>query len=242
MSYTLTDLKNSWVNSRDINEGINVDFTSYVNRDPELKAHRDWVESHIFGFGERSFHWLHKIVVDEMPQSFSFLEIGGFRMQVVSLYELLAKRTNRHVDRYCVSPMDSTNKGFSPHWESDYAKDSVTIHEAFDLKHDYKLFHGLSTNVSIQVEATLASPYDVVYIDGGHDAETVRSDMKIFARLVKPGGYLICDDCSNGLKLWPGAFPGIISVSIEVDNYMDANASEWEHIGAVMHNRIWRKK
>lgn len=231
-----------WINTSEVNKYFNDVFTSNVNNDPELKAHRDWVESHIFGFGERSFHWLHKIVVDEMPQSFKFLEIGGFRMQVVSLYEILSKRTGRHVDRFCVSPMDSTNKGFAPHWESNYDQDSVTIHEAFDLAHDYKLFRGLSTDDTIKAAAFRHGPYDIVYVDGGHDSETVRSDMEHYTRLVKPGGYLICDDCSNGLKLWPGAFPGIISVSIEVDNYMDAHASEWEHVGAVMHNRIWKRK
>lgn len=238
----LTEFKTAWKNTSEMNKEIDLTFRYYVDRDIELKSHRDWVESHIFGFGERSFHWLHKIVVDEMPQTFSFLEIGGFRMQVVSLYELLAKRTNRRVVRFCISPMDSTNKGFAPHWESNYEQDSVTIHEAFDLAHNYILFKGLSTDQEITSKARLDNPFDIVYIDGGHDAETVRYDMNHYADMVKPGGYLICDDCSNGLNLWPGAFPGIISVSIEVDNYMDQHATEWEHIGAVMHNRIWRKK
>lgn len=32
-------------------------FTRYVNEDAELKAHRDFIETEFYGFGERAFHW-----------------------------------------------------------------------------------------------------------------------------------------------------------------------------------------
>jgi hypothetical protein len=84
------------------------------------------------------------------------------------------------------------------------------------------------------------APYNIVYIDGGHDSDTVCFDMAHYTDMVKAGGYLICDDCSNGLKMWPGSFPGIMSVSIEVDTYM-AKRKDFIHLGAVMHNRIWKR-
>ena len=237
----LTDLKEAWRNDAYVNKGIHDRFKALVEADGELNAHRQWVESHIFGFGEKAFHWLHKIVVDEMPESFSFLEIGGFRMQVVTLYALLARRSNRTVSRFCVSPMNTTNVGGVPFWESDYFSDSISIHSAFSLVNDYKLFHGLSTDPEIFAAAAMSSPYDVVYIDGGHDYPTVKADMQNYTQLVKPGGYLIVDDCSNNLKMWPGCFPGIYSVSKAVDEFMSTQ-NDFEHLGAVMHNRIWKRK
>jgi hypothetical protein len=226
----------SWKDTVEDNKAINDRFTSLVNGDDDLKNHRTWVEQNIFGFGERSFHWLHKIVVDDMPEQFSFLEIGGFRMQVVSLYELLAKRTGRIVDRTVISPMS----GAGGHWESDYFADSKRIHEQFNLAHGYVLIHGLSTSLGSVAAAENGAPYNIVYIDGGHDSDTVRFDMAHYTDMVKVGGYLICDDCSNGLKMWPGSFPGIMSVSIEVDTYM-AKRKDFIHLGAVMHNRIWKR-
>lgn len=232
-------LEDNWKNEAATNKAINALFTEQMDADPELKAHRDWVQSHIFGFGERSFHWLHKIIVDEMPEQFIFMEIGGFRMQVVSLYELLAKRTCRVVDRTVISPMNTTNVGGTPFWESDYFADSDTIHDAFDLNRGYVLIHGLSTLAG----SIMAAPkeVDVFYLDGGHDFATVYFDLTNYAPNVKKGGYLICDDCSNGLNMWPGCFPGIMTVSQAVDQYMYEHASEWKHIGAVMHNRVWRR-
>ena len=50
---------------------INETFIELVNADPELKAFRDFVEGNndtpvkIFGFGERSFLWMWKLLVDE---------------------------------------------------------------------------------------------------------------------------------------------------------------------------------
>lgn len=236
---TLQDLKTDWKNIPAVNKSINDTFTALVDADPELCAHRDWVQSHIFGFGERSFHWLHKIVVDEMPQQFIFMEIGGFRMQVVSLYQLLADRTGRIVDRTVISPMNTTNVGGTPFWESDYFKDSDTMHDAFNLSKGYVLIHGLSTLPG----SVMAAPkkVNVFYLDGGHDFETVYFDLTNYAPNVVQGGYLICDDCSNGLNMWPGCFPGILTVSMAVDQYMYEHKSEWEHIGAVMHNRIWKR-
>jgi len=65
-------------------------FTDYVNATPALKAHRDFVERHVYGFGERSFLWMWKLLVDELPQNFRFLEIGVWKGQILSLIRLLS--------------------------------------------------------------------------------------------------------------------------------------------------------
>lgn len=233
----LTQFKEQWRNTQDVNQHININFSDLTNKTPFLKEHRDWVESKIFGFGERSFHWLHKIIVDEMPERFKFLEVGGFRMQVVSLYKLLANHVGKHVTRYCVSPMSS----MGGHWESDYFADSELIHAQFGLDHDYILYHGSSIDEKIIDDAKMTAPYEVVYIDGGHSYPVVYVDIREYSEMVKPGGYLVVDDCSNNLNMWPGCFAGIADVSRAVDEYMNNNTS-FEHIGAVMHNRVWRRK
>lgn len=233
---SLKDVQDIWKNQLEIHQAINEDFAEKVNATPELKEHRDWVEQNIFGFGERSFHWLHKLIVDEMPNTFSFLEVGVFRGQVLSLYKLLADTQGKKVTRYGVTPLD----GSDGHWDSDYAKDIKTIHEQFKLKPDYKIIHGLSTDPEI-IREVEGLHIDVVYIDGGHTFEVVKSDLKHYPQLVKPGGYLIIDDCCNNMAMPFGYFTGIESVTRAVNEW-EATQKEFEFLFNLVHIKVYRRK
>ena len=46
------------------------------------------------------------------------------------------------------------------------------------------------------------SYFDMAFIDGGHDYETVKSDIALYTPLVKRGGLICGDDYSK--KAWPG--------------------------------------
>ncbi len=84
----------------------------------------------------------------------------------------------------------------------------------------------------------------LAFIDGGHSYETTRSDIEVYSPYVIPGGFLVIDDSANRFAYPWGYFSGIASVSKAVDHCLPPGTpnDQWEHIGAVVHNRIWRKK
>lgn len=104
---SIAELQKNWKNVADYHKVLNESFVAEVNNCPKLKAHRDFVEQNIFGFGERSFHWLHRLIVDEMPVNFSLMEIGVFKGQILSLYKMLAHNAGKNVTRYGVTPLST---------------------------------------------------------------------------------------------------------------------------------------
>lgn len=235
----LLDYKNKWIDTPEYHKHIHKSFIENVNNDKKLKAHRDFVETHSFGFGERSFHWLHKLLVDEMPAEFSFLEVGIFRGQTLSLSRLLADIAGKVVDRYGVSPMDSSDG----HWESNYFEDVSIIHKAFDLEEDYIIYHGSSMEEGIVYKASSTAPYDIVYVDGCHEYDYVVSDLYNYAPMVKKGGYLLIDDACNDFSMPWGFFQGINDVTNAVLEWEKTDlGKQFEFVFSVVHNRLYRRK
>jgi len=219
---------------------IVADYTAKVNADPFLKSYRDWIEANAFGFGERCFLWMWKRIVDEMPEEFTFLEIGVFRGQILAIVEYLADKAEKDATRYGITPLDTSDG----HWESDYAADINRVHEEFKIMKGYQILKGSSTDPAIIATAGKIRGVDVLYIDGGHAYDVVRSDIENYAPLVKPGGYLVIDDCNNRLDMPDGYFRGIESVSKAVDEVFPpfTKNDDWEYIGSVVHNRILRRR
>lgn len=233
----LTDLKNNWVDQESYHKEIHESFIENVNSVKWMADYRTWIENNVFGFGERSFLWLWKLVVDEMPSEFSFLEVGLFKGQILALIKMLASATGRSVERYGVSPLDSTGID----WESNYAEDIITLHDTFFVPKDYVIYKGLSTNENIIEQAHRSSPYNIVYIDGDHSYDGCYSDLKYYAPMVKQGGYLAIDDSCCDMKMWWGAFQGIKEVCDATLDYMGEFGDDWEFIGNVMHLRLYKK-
>jgi hypothetical protein len=236
---TLNEVISIWKDDPETHRLINDSFTQKVNENGELKAYRDFVEGNndtpvkIFGFGERSFLWMWKLLVDEMPLDFKFLEIGVFRGQILGLIRLLSKYKWPSI--IGITPLDSTGG----HWESDYAADIKLLHETFRLKRP-SIIKGLSTDPDIISAASRMYPgYNMVYIDGGHDYETASSDIKNFSPLVRVGGYLVIDDCANKYNLPNGYFRGIETVSRAVDELLPNE--KFKEMFSVVHNRIFKR-
>jgi len=211
-----------------------------VNADPFLKSYRDWIEANAFGFGERCFLWMWKRIIDQMPIDFTFLEIGVFRGQILAIVEYLAISSGKYVERYGITPLDSSDG----HWESDYLSDIMQLHEQFKIHEHFVLLKGSSTEPRIIELARSKPELNILYIDGGHAYDVVRSDIEHYAPLVKPGGYLVIDDCNNRLDMPDGYFRGIESVSKAVDEVFPpfTKNDDWEYIGSVVHNRILRRR
>ena len=214
------------------------DYTDKVNADQELKAYRDWIEANIFGFGERCFIWMWNDIVARMPNEFTFMEIGVFRGQILALVSLLAERHGKRVKRIGITPLDTTDG----HWESDYEADIKKLHDTFNIANDYELITLDSTN-PVAINLASQNPPDVLYIDGGHTYEVVKSDLTHYLPILKVGGTLVIDDCNNAIPMPWGYFQGIQSVSLAVDEVLPREGSTeyWKHELNLVHNRVLTK-
>ena len=228
----ITDLKNSWRDEPDYHKQIHESFIENVNADEELKKHRDFVEQNAFGFGERSFWWLWKLLCKELPEDASMLEIGVFRGATLSVWKLLKPKGRI----FGVTPMDSSDG----HWESDYKADIARMHDEFNLPQP-RIFHGRSDNPKL-MSAVTTFLYDCVYIDGDHSYEGALHDLVTYAPLVRKGSYLIIDDACCDMKMPWGFFQGIETVTNATLDYMKDNSANWDFVTNVVHLRVYRRK
>lgn len=211
---------------------INEWFTTNVNDIQQLKELRDYVESTAYGFGERSFYYLWKLIVDQMPQSFTFLEIGVYRGQTLALVQLLAKMSGKQCRCIGVTPLNETG-GFHT---SDYAKDIKDLHTKYNLRQP-AIIKGYSTAEYIIDDVKYFAPYNIVYIDGGHDYEVVKSDLNNYANLAS--NYLVIDDCCNNLPMPDGYFRGIESVTKAVIEW-EATQTNFKLQFNLVHNKLYK--
>jgi hypothetical protein len=230
--------KFNWRDDEAYHKFINETYAESVNSTKSLKGLRDWVEETKWGFGERSFYWMWNIIVREMPDIFTFMEIGVFRGQVLALIKILANMYKKQVNIIGLSPMTSEGG----YWESDYVKDVETIFDKFNLEKDYKIIKQLSNSQEAQyIGKGIRS--DILYIDGGHTYDVVTADIINYTPCIKHGGYLVMDDCANKFNLPDGYFRGHEEVSNAVDEALPpfTENKNFEHYFNVVHNRVWKK-
>lgn len=242
----LKELKAAWRDHPEFHKHIHESFCEIVNSIPELKAHRDFVEGNndtpqkIFGFGERSFLYMWWLIVNEMPQEFTFMEIGVFRGQILSLIRLIADMQGKKVTRYGVTPLSAaSNAGEATNWESDYRADIELLHDSLNIEKDYTILHGLSTDPAIIAEAQKLRVH-ILFVDGAHDHPSVMSDYTNYCPLVEKNGFVVCDDACNDLSIWFGGFPGIQACTDATLDYFGIN-KDYEFIANVVHDRIYKK-
>ena len=229
----MKQLKDSYQNTIEWNELIEKLFIERTNDVKELKALRDFVEQNAFGFGERAFYHMWSLIIDEMPQTFTFLEIGVFRGQTLALIRMLANLKGKECKIVGITPLDTTDG----HWESNYAEDIDLLHATFDLEQPI-IIKGLSTDKDI---VSKTKNFDIVYIDGGHEYDVVKQDLENYC--LKADKYLVIDDCANRFNLKWGMFAGIESVSKAVDEYLPpfTENNNFDYICNIIHNRIWTR-
>lgn len=235
---TLREAQLTWKDDAAVAQEMNESFATRVNLNDQLNDHRTFVEQNIWGFGERSFHWMWNLIIQEMPKEFTFLEIGVLKGQTLSLALLLANMQGKKVKRYGVTPL-STEGGV---WEADYKAAIEFIHDRFDLKKDYTILQGLSEDPEIIKQAS-GLKLDILYIDGGHEERHVINDIEQYSPLVRKGGYMVIDDACNTFQMPWGYFQGIESVTRIVDQKLPPRTAnpEWEFVFSVVHNRVYRK-
>lgn len=250
-------------NSRSDNERIFSSFTRLTDGLPWLKQHRDWVEAHRFGYGQRAFHYSWWLLVADLAaaqRAVSLLEIGVFKGQTLSLVALCAKQLGVATRSVGVSPFRGNR---SPSlwrvavrllWDAEFRRqyrlgnlhpddgdhlaDVARIFAEFGLDFgSVTAVRGLSTAPEV-LQRLRTERFSLVFIDGDHSYEAARSDILNYAVLVEPGGYLVVDDAASFLP-GRGYFKGMKEVSracLELEKM-----PEFSNVLNVGHNRIFRR-
>lgn len=230
-------LKNTWKDTPEFHETVNNNAIKEVNKDPQLKAYRDYIEAGAWGFGERSFTWMWNLILMGIEkESPHCLEIGVHRGAILALWKILKPKA------LCagISPMNGAGLGFEG---QDFSKDVDLLHQYFKITHP-EIIKGYSTDRGIIEAASRLYPLDLLYIDGSHRYEDVKSDIINYSKLVVPGGIMVIDDCCNSFHMPWGYFQGIEEVTKAVDELLPpfTKNDEWEFLFSVVHNRIYKRR
>jgi len=231
-----------WKNEDAYNDKFHADLTKAVNRDPVLKAHRDWTEANQYGFGDRAFGWVWKMLVDQMPSEFSFLEVGVFKGQILSLVALIAQSSGKIANITGVTTLTNTPDVRCKYPPGDYLGWIHEIYKQFSVPFDHtKLVIGKSADAHV-LEHLAHQTFDCVYIDGSHDYADVVADIRNYAPKVKVGGFLIMDDSSIGRINVGSCWSGLEDVARAVKDHLD-NDPRFKFLFCVGHlNLFYRLK
>lgn len=215
-----------------------------TNADPHLFQHLRSTS----GYCSPQFATMWRWIIESLPNGFAAMEIGVNTGQVIALWESLASRQNKN----CLIVGVSTFDGRDVVPGADCYRSTLETFNRLNLAHPL-LIKGDSTDKLTIEEAARNKPYDVIFIDGGHAFEIATSDILNYAPMLKVGGLLVIDDSSNRMHMPPSTpthhfFQGIESVSQAVDALLPPlgsgvlpDGSSYNHIVAVMHDRIFRR-
>jgi len=203
-----------------------------------LKVHRRYFSESGRGFGEDAFHVMWWLLVREYRPK-SFLEIGVYRGQTLSLVSLLQKNMQISGSVTGISPFQPIGDGVSQYRSDiDYFSDTLASFSRLELpKPD--LVKALSTD-SAGIKAICAHQWDIIYIDGNHDYEIAKQDFQHCTRALAAGGILVLDDAGLTTSYRPPAFatgghPGPSRLAQEIDPL------QYREILQVGHNRVFQR-
>jgi predicted O-methyltransferase YrrM len=205
----------------------------------ELKQHRQYFLQDQRGFGEDAFHAMWWMLFREMRPK-SFLEIGVYRGQTISLAALLHRTLGIGGSATGISPFSPAGDSVSTYRKNlDYLQDTQLNFRAFGLPVP-ELLKAYSTD-RIATDRIRQEAWDAVYIDGNHDYHVAKADWSACSASIKPGGILVLDDASLGTPYRPPRFataghPGPSQLATEID------AMQFREILRVGHNRVFQKQ
>ncbi len=208
------------------------------NLPEELRIHRDYFTQNRRGFGEDAFHTMWFLLFREFRPS-SFLEIGVYRGQTLSLALLLARQGNFSCHVQGIAPFSTAADSVSKYNSGlDYQADTLQNCSHFKLPAP-SLLKAYSTDLSAAA-LVRSRLWDFVYIDGNHDYTIARQDWDLCAGNLAPGGLVILDDSGLGTRFQPPAFataghPGPSQLAKEI------NHPPFTEILQVGHNRVFQK-
>jgi hypothetical protein len=211
----------------------------FLKKCPKLiRNHRLYFSKNGRGFGEDAMHGMWWMLLNEFRPK-QLLEIGVYRGQTISLWQLVANSSNLKMEIWGISPLSSLGDEVSNYADLDYESDIQQNFKRFGLG-TANLLRGLSTDA--QSQAFVANTrWDLIYLDGSHDFEVVKHDFLLASGALENGGILVLDDASLFSDYQPpkGSFaghPGPSLVAREISQH-----PSFLEIGTCGHNRIYKK-
>jgi hypothetical protein len=169
----------------------------------------------------------------------SFLEIGVFRGQTLSLAAMLSRQFNLNCFIQGVSPFSAAGDTVSRYRANvDYHADTLKNFAHFNLPAPALLRAFSTDEAAARLVASRA--WSVIYIDGNHDYEIARQDWELSAAHLQPGGVIVLDDSGRMTDYRPpvfatGGHPGPSRLAQEIDG------THFQEILQVGHNRVFQK-
>lgn len=210
----------------------------HQNLPAEIREHRAYFLQDRRGFNEDAMHVMWFMLFEEFKPG-SFLEIGVYRGQTISLAALLSRRNDVRCFVQGISPFTPAGDKVSRYRaDVDYLPDTLEHFKHFALPAP-SLLKAFSTDP--EAEALIRSrKWDMIYIDGNHDYEVARHDWNICSANVPPGGIVVLDDSSLNTDYHPPLFataghPGPSQLAAEIDR------KQFTEILRVGHNRVFQK-
>jgi hypothetical protein len=203
-----------------------------------LISHRLYFTKDGRGFGEDAFHTMWWLLLQRL-QPASFLEIGIYRGQTLSLAALISRLGNFPCEIHGISPFSDAGDSVSEYGDKvDYLPDVIRHFDHFSLPPP--ILHKAYSTDPEAVALIKSRKWDCIYIDGNHDYEVVVADWQCCADSVRPGGCIVLDDSGLGSGYRPprfatGGHPGPSRVAAEIDR------SLFTEILQVGHNRVFQR-
>jgi predicted O-methyltransferase YrrM len=220
-----------------MNDVYEIFLNSYKQLPTEFIKHREYF-SQGRGFGEDAFHAMWYYLFEQYKPK-NVLEIGVFRGQTISLFELLSRHFEYEADVWGLSPLGPVNDSVSQFPTNvEYEQDIALNYAFFDLGTP-KLLKASSIEKKAR-QFIKSRKWDLIYIDGNHDLPYVISDYMNCAEALTDNGLMVIDDSSlNRNFSRPGSFKGHVAPSEIVDKL---GVNEFDLILSVGHNNVLRNK
>lgn len=234
---------NEWVDTIEYNSFIYDYFGQQVDSYDSLIKHAHTIEKHKLGYGEKPFMYLWALIFSQMKDQDRFLEIGVFKGSILALSQLVTREIGTEIYTFGLTPLNNTGDKYSNYDTDNYEYAISLFHHLLDLDTNRtSIIEGLSTDSLTKESARYNGPYDVLYIDGGHDYDTVINDIDLCTEVLKPGGIMVMDDASSLLNLSSNhkGFPGHPDVGNAIKDHIDTKDT-YKHLFACGHNRVWIK-
>jgi predicted O-methyltransferase YrrM len=204
-----------------------------------LKSHRNYFKENNRGFGEDAFHSMWYYVFKTYKPK-NVLEIGVYRGQTLTLFQLLSKHFGIHSEIHGISPFASDGDEVSNYLNTiNYLEDVKSNFAYFNIK-CAELHKGFSNEVDM-INIIKSKKWDLIYIDGNHDYEVAKYDFDNCANNLNTNGIIVLDDSALYTDYIPtiystGGHPGPSRVALEIDS------TQFVEIFSVGHNRIFQRK
>ena len=122
------------------------------------------------------------------------LEIGVYRGQTLSLFQLLSRLYRFQSNIWGISPLNDEGDEESDYLKINYKEDVNNNFDFFNLEKPNILEEYSTSEKSI--DFIKSSNWDLIYIDGNHNYEVVSNDAKNAINSLSENGILVIDDSS----------------------------------------------